>query len=158
MQPGGGAHMGLDQRLERRQQGGHGAHLVGQRGQAQLHPLAGVAFGLAVQGLMLAVFLEHDHCQQAGTGPAARDRVERGGRLADLLAVPAGELLTDGLDDLPLPRDHLQRLGDVLAHLQFGPHLSPAHRGQADANLFFRHRSEPLLSPQDRLTFMPSIE
>ncbi len=43
--------------------------------------------------------------------------MERRRRLADLLAVPAGELLADGLDHLPLPRDHLQRLGDVLAHL-----------------------------------------
>jgi hypothetical protein len=66
---------------------------------------------------MLAVLLEHDHGQQAGAGPAARDRVERGGWLADLLAVPAGELLTDGLDDLPLPGHHLQGFGDVLAHL-----------------------------------------
>ena len=35
--------------------------------------------------------------------------------MAHLLAVAAGELLTDMLDHLPLPRDHLQRLGDVLA-------------------------------------------
>src|SRR6266851_714088 len=37
--------------------------------------------------------------------------------LADLLAVAAGELLADVLDHLPLTRDHLQRLGDVLAQL-----------------------------------------
>ncbi len=29
----------------------------------------------------------------------------------------AGELLADGLDHLPLPRNDLQRVGDVLAHL-----------------------------------------
>lgn len=40
--------------------------------------------------------------------------MERGGRLADLLAVPAGELLAHTLDDLPLAGDHLQRLGDIL--------------------------------------------
>jgi hypothetical protein len=43
--------------------------------------------------------------------------VERRRRLAYLLAVPAGELLADVLDHLPLPRDHLQRLGDILAQL-----------------------------------------
>ena len=43
--------------------------------------------------------------------------MERRRRLADLLAVPAGELLAHVLDHLPLARDHLQRLGDVLAQL-----------------------------------------
>ena len=43
--------------------------------------------------------------------------MERRRRLADLLAVPAGELLADMLDHLPLARDHLQRLGDILAQL-----------------------------------------
>jgi hypothetical protein len=44
--------------------------------------------------------------------------VERGRRLGDLLARPAGELLTHRLDHLPLPRHGLQRLGDRLA--EFG--------------------------------------
>ena len=39
-------------------------------------------------------------------------------RLRDLLAVPARELLSHRLDDLPLARDHFQRLGDVLAQLR----------------------------------------
>ncbi len=43
--------------------------------------------------------------------------MERRGGLADLLAVPAGELLAHVLDHLPLARDHLYRLGDVLAKL-----------------------------------------
>ncbi len=43
--------------------------------------------------------------------------MERGRRLADLLAVAAGELLANVLDHLPLARDHLQRLGDVLTQL-----------------------------------------
>src|SRR5215216_601610 len=64
---------------------------------------------------MLPVFLEQDHRQQARAGPAARDHMKRRRRLADLLAVAAGEFLADTLDHLPLPRDHLQRLGDVLA-------------------------------------------
>ena len=43
--------------------------------------------------------------------------MERCWSLTDLLAVAAGEFLADMLDDLPLPWDHLQRLGDVLAQL-----------------------------------------
>src|SRR4051794_41899926 len=66
---------------------------------------------------MLPVLLEQDHRQQAWAGPAARDHMKGGRRLADLLAVAAGEFLADMLDHLPAPRDHLQRLGDVLAEL-----------------------------------------
>ena len=66
---------------------------------------------------MLPVLLEQDHRQQARPGKAARQHVERRRRLADLLAGPAGELLAHVLDHLPLPRHHLQRLGDVLAEL-----------------------------------------
>jgi hypothetical protein len=43
--------------------------------------------------------------------------MERRRRLADLLAIAAGQLLADVLDHLPLPWDDLQRLGDVLAQL-----------------------------------------
>jgi hypothetical protein len=43
--------------------------------------------------------------------------MERRRRLGDLLARPAGELLTNGLDHLPLPRHHLQGLGGGLAEL-----------------------------------------
>jgi hypothetical protein len=109
--------MGLDQGMQRRQRGCAGADLVGQRRQAEIDALSGVAFGLPVQRLVLAELLEQDHGEQARAGPAARRRVERRRRLADLLAVPAGELLADRLDHLPLARDHLERLGDVLAHL-----------------------------------------
>ena len=37
--------------------------------------------------------------------------------MADLLAIAAGEFLADVLDHLPPARDHLQRLGNVLAQL-----------------------------------------
>jgi hypothetical protein len=92
-------------------------HLVGQGRQTERHSLPCIAFGLAVQRLMLPVFLEQDHRQQARAGPAARDHMKRGRCLADLLAVAAGKLLSDMLDHLPSPRDHLQRLGDVLTQL-----------------------------------------
>jgi transposase len=63
---------------------------------------------------------------QTAPSPGSWDRPSRGQgqdmerrrRLADLLAVPAAELLPDVLDHLPGLRDHLQRLGDVLAELR----------------------------------------
>ena len=70
-----------------------GANLVGQPGKAERHTLARIAFGLAVQRLMLPELLEQDHRQQTGAGPAAGGDVERRRRLADLLAVPAGKFL-----------------------------------------------------------------
>jgi hypothetical protein len=66
---------------------------------------------------MLAELLEQDHRQQAGAGQAPGDHMERRWRLADLLAVPAGELFSDVLDHLPLAGDHIQRLGDIFAEL-----------------------------------------
>src|SRR5437764_6570593 len=66
---------------------------------------------------MLPELLEQDHRQKAGTGPSPGPHMEWRRRLADLLAIAAGELLADVLDHFPLPRDDLQRLGDVLAQL-----------------------------------------
>src|SRR3546814_4189409 len=43
--------------------------------------------------------------------------MERRRRLTDRLAIAAGELLAHRLDHLPPARDHLQRLGHVLAQL-----------------------------------------
>jgi hypothetical protein len=54
--------------------------------------------------------------RHAGRRPA-RDRMERRRRLRDGRAGPAGELLTYRLDDLPLPRDRLQCLGDGFTQL-----------------------------------------
>src|SRR5438874_11954352 len=92
-------------------------HLIGQGRQAEGYALPGVAFGLAVERLMLPELLEQDHRQQAGAGPTSGNYMERRRSLADLLAVAAGELLADMLDHLPLPRNDLQRLGDVLTQL-----------------------------------------
>jgi hypothetical protein len=107
--------MSLDQCIKWQQGRRAGADLVGQRRQAQINALAPVAFALPVQRLMLAELLEQDHGQQVGAGKAARRHMERRGRLSDRLAIPARELLAHRLDHLPLARDHLQRLGDVLA-------------------------------------------
>jgi len=67
--------------------------------------------------LVLPVLLEQDHGEQARPGKAARQHRERRRRLADLLAVPAGELLAYDLYHLPLPRHDLEPLGHVLAEL-----------------------------------------
>ena len=117
MQPLGGQDMGFNALEERRQRRGAGAHLVGEGGQAQRHAFSGVALGLAVERLMLSELLEQDHGEKAGTDPASRGRVEGRRRLADLLAIPARELLAHILDHLPLARDHFQGLGDDLSEL-----------------------------------------
>ena len=66
---------------------------------------------------MAAVLLEQDHREQARAEAAARDDVERRRRLAERLAVAAGELLADGLAHEPAPRHDVECLGDDLADL-----------------------------------------
>lgn len=66
---------------------------------------------------MLAELLEHDHGQEARAGPSPCDGMEWRRRLADILAIAAGELLPDRLDHLPLARHHFQRARHVLAEL-----------------------------------------
>ena len=117
MQSLGAEDMGADQRLDRLQGDGAGPDLIGERRKADLDAFLGVALGLPVQRLVLAELLEENHGQQVGTGPSPRRRMERRWRLADLLASPAGELLPHRLDHLPLARDDLQRIGDILTHL-----------------------------------------
>src|ERR687895_449761 len=60
-------------------------------------------------------------------------------RLRNPLAVPAGELLADGLNHLPLARDDFQRLGDILAELRDPPGAATgARRRRLDHNLLAR--------------------
>ncbi len=64
------------------------------------------------------------------------DDVERRRRLGDRLTLAAGEALPHRLDYLPLARDHLQRLGDVLAELdqlQRAAAQAALRRGDDDA-------------------------
>ena len=70
VQPLGGEHMRLDQLVQRRQRGGAGADLIGQRREAELDALAGVALALPVERLVLAELLEQDHRQQARRRPS----------------------------------------------------------------------------------------
>ena len=93
------------------------SHGVGYGREADRNAFQGIALGLSVQGLMLAELLKQDHRQQVGAGPSPRDHVEGRRCLADLLAIPAGELLPHGFDHLPLARDRFQGPGDILAQL-----------------------------------------
>src|SRR5450631_4775435 len=81
-----------EDRLEHR---AAGSHLVGQGRQAERHAFPGIAFSLAIERLMLPKLIEQDHRQKTGTCPASGNHMERCRSLADLLAVPAGELLAD---------------------------------------------------------------
>ena len=95
---------------------------------------------------MLAELLEQDRGQEVRPGKAARRDVERRGRLRDRLAGPAREALAHGLDHLPAPRDHLQRLGDVLAELR--------QLGRPAAGAELRRRNEdPLAREMGRERF-----
>jgi hypothetical protein len=57
------------------------------------------------------------HRQQARPGKATRDRMRGRRRLGDRLAIPAGELFADMLDNLPTPRLAFQGFRDDLAKL-----------------------------------------
>ncbi len=134
-----GKDVGLDPLVDRHQRECSGTDLIRQRRHAERDAFAGEPVGLAVEGLVLAVLLEQQHGEEAGAGPPARYDVERCRRLTDLLAVPAGELRAHGLDHLPRPRDHFQRLGDVLAQLrQLGATTGQARTGGRHDDAFAR--------------------
>ena len=63
-------HMLRDQIVQRPARHRAGANLVGQRRQAEIDALAGVAIALPVQRLVLAVLLEDDHRQKVRARPA----------------------------------------------------------------------------------------
>ena len=100
------------------------AHRVGHGRQRDRHAFQGITLGLTVQWLVLAELLEHDHRQEARPRPAPRDDMERRRRLRDLLALPAGELLANRLDHLPLTGRRFQRARHILA--EFAQAAAPA--------------------------------
>ena len=91
LQPFGGEDMRLDETPQRLERHTDGADRAGHGRQRDRRALKRIALGLAVQRLMLAELLEHDHREQLGPPIPAR-RHGRRRRLGDLLAVPAGEL------------------------------------------------------------------
>jgi hypothetical protein len=113
----GGEDMRLDQlkqRLERRRAG---ADMIGHGRYRELDPLARILLALPVERLVIGILRNQHHRQQARAGKAPRDRVEGCGRLGDLLAIAAGELLPHMLGHQPLPRNNIESLGDVFADL-----------------------------------------
>src|SRR6201982_3850459 len=109
MQALGSEHMALDQVEERHHGEGPVADLVGQRRQRQVDALALEARTLAVERDMHAELVEQDRRQQLRADEAARRGMERRGRLTDLLAIAAGELLAYPLNQLGAGRGLLQR-------------------------------------------------
>ena len=91
-------HMALDQLMDRGERHTGMADQIGQGRQAEIDTLKRNAPGLAVQRLMLSVFVEGHHRDHLRPGPATRNDVEGIWRLADLLASSAGELLADNSD------------------------------------------------------------
>jgi len=71
-----------------------------------------------LSGLMVGILVDQHHRQQARPGKAPGDDMERRRRLRDLLAGTAAELVPDVLRHEPLPRNHIERLGDILADLR----------------------------------------
>lgn len=109
--------MGFDPFEDRFEHGTASADAIGHRRQTERNAFAFEALDPTVKRQMLAELVEQDHRQKIGAGPSARDGMERGRSLADLLAVAAGELLAHRLDHFPLARNDLEGLGDVLTQL-----------------------------------------
>jgi hypothetical protein len=87
MQALGSQDISLDQRMDRLQGRGTSADLVGQRRQAEVDALAGIALALAVERLVLGELLKQDHRQQVRSGKAAGRHMERCRRLRDPLTL-----------------------------------------------------------------------
>ena len=139
VQPFGTHDMGGKPMVQGLEHGRGRTDLIGEGRQAQRNPFAAIALDLPVEWLMLPVLLEQHHRQQAWPGPAASDHMERCRWLADLLAVPAGDLLTHRLDDLPAARNDFKRLGDVFTNpAQPSSAASRAGAGRGNDDAFAR--------------------
>ena len=106
-----------------------GADPVGQRRHIEIDAFPRVYVALAVEWQVQAVFGEQHVCQQLGAGAATRDWMRGRWRLRYRLAGPAGELLPNVLDHLPLARNKLSvsvTSSPILRNL-----ASPQH-GQVD--------------------------
>ena len=148
-------HVRADHFHQRHQSCGCRADPIGERRDVEIDAFAGVDCALAVERQMQAVLREQDVRQELRPGAATRDRVRRRRRLGDRLARAARELLAHMLDHLPLPRDHLQRLGHVLAQLVQSAAAARAGRGRridhALARQVIRQRPARRLAPLERL-------
>ena len=117
MNPFGCKGMCLDPPQQRVQDMAAGTDGISHCRQADRHPFQREALDLTIEGNVLAELVAQDHRQKARACPASGDDVEGGWRLADFLAVTAGELFADRLNDLPGAWNALHRLGDVFTQL-----------------------------------------
>ena len=117
VQPVAGEDMGAERVDERRHQRRGAADPVGHGRAGDLHALAGVDVGLAIERKMVAVLGAEHVGDEAGPGLAALDRQARRRRLHRGVAVAAGVAGPDVADDAERRRHVLQHLGDVLAAL-----------------------------------------
>src|ERR1700752_1967145 len=105
-------------RIYQRHQGCRGGtYPVRQRRYVEVDALTLVDVALTIERQVQAVLGEQNMGGEFGPCTAARNRVRGGRRLGDRFASPANELLAHVLDNFPLARNELQRLGHVLADL-----------------------------------------
>ena len=133
----GRQHIGFEAIMERTKGAAAGAHLIGKRREAQRHAFTLIALGLAVQRLLLAGF--PGAWPKDRGGEASRRHMEGRGRLADLLAIAAGELLAHMLDHLPLPRDHLVSVS-VMSSPSFASRVPPQQAQEVGPGTITRSR------------------
>jgi len=150
MDPLGRQHVRPDAFVERHQLCRAGADMIGHGRDRQFDPFARIQLALPVERLMIGVFLDQDHRQQARSRKAARDRMEGRRRLRDHLAGPAAELLTHVLGHELSPRDDIEGFGDILPDLR-EPRAAAArtrgrHRVNDDAGAA-GHQESPAASP-----------
>ncbi len=113
----GGKDVGADHVNERHQGCGGCAYPICQRRDIESDAFAFIDVALAIERQVQAVLGEQHMGEELRACAPTRDRMGGRRRLGDRFAGPAGELLADVLDHLPLARNELQRLGHVLADL-----------------------------------------
>jgi hypothetical protein len=73
----GGKYVRADELIERAQNHGTTADLVGERREAETHAFTGIPLRLPIERLVLPVLLEQNHGQEARPRKAARQHMER---------------------------------------------------------------------------------
>src|SRR5262249_3184614 len=94
-----------------------GPNPICERRHIEVNAFTFINIALTIERKVQAVLGEQNVSEQLGAGAAARYGMRWRRRLADRLAAAAGELLAHMRDHFPLPRNKLQRLGHILAHL-----------------------------------------
>ena len=139
MQPLGRQHMGFDQ-CKSGCKTGAGANLVGQRRDAEIDPLAGIALALPVQRLMLPELLEQDRGQKLGPVKPRGVTWNGAGGCVIVSQFRHENFSRTVWITFHCRGNHLQRLGDVLAQLrQLRRAAAGTARGRGDHDALARH-------------------